>query len=454
MTSYTTDDYALPYPDGTDNVAVPEDVKALAVKAGMSLKGEASRIDGLEPHVPQLVDRSEYVQPFTDDTGAVSGGVTGEGRWKFEQPLDLPHGAISQQDLNADTGNVTSDTSHGWSHPLMDAAGNVAGGVRMDGTSQWPQQRFTASNAVEMANQEITLTRSRRDRIAAVGDSLTDGYASGEEWADAEAWPGRLGALLPGVTVFNRGLRGYTVDEISLAIGALPLDLTVEGGTIPASGPVNVSTAQVIGWLADNNRRFIPGSLAGVPGILEKYANGTDFTFTRDTDGTSSPASGLQRFAPEWDQHGRDTMIVFIGRNDINQGTTGTDGTAVEHVVKGTQRIVDYLSPQVKQIVLCGTITTTAETRGTVGFNEVTQVNARLNAAHPGKFVDVQQYLVEQCIYDLGITPTQADLDNMAAGTLPPSIMGEGDTTHFGKPAAEALATNLFYPYLTERGWV
>ena len=45
MTKYTVDAHALPYPEGADRVALAEDLRALAVKAGIAITTEGSRVE-------------------------------------------------------------------------------------------------------------------------------------------------------------------------------------------------------------------------------------------------------------------------------------------------------------------------------------------------------------------------------------------------------------------------
>lgn len=65
--------------------------------------------------------------------------------------------------------------------------------------------------------------------------------------------------------------------------------------------------------------------------------------------------------------------------------------------------------------------------------------------------MDVRSWLVNQAIYDAGLTPTAADLDAISKDAPPPQIMDGG--SHYNKPIAPLLATK-FHARLTEKGFI
>lgn len=407
---------------------------------------ETKKVDDADGRLARKVQYGEYAIPFTDPSGYVSGGVQSDGVWNHEKPPRVRGAAdVTLRPIN------TTD----WAIPFTDPDGYVAGGIRPDGSAEFVKLKLSPANILQIANETVGYTRSLRNRIASIGDSLTAGYFAVSSNPTADAYPARLQALLPaGVQVFNIGTSGFTVDEEAVRIGALPVPLAVTGGAIPASGPVTVTTTAVIGWRAAGTARNIPGSVAGVPGILSRNSSNTVFTFTRSAAGATVPAPGTPVFVPDYAGHEADTAIVMLGRNNVTFSIKGAEATIGEHVAKGITRIVNWLSPSIKHVLIVSTTTTSDETAGMGGYNNVLDINTRLAAAYPSRFLDLRSYLVHQAIYDLGITPTTADQAAMSGDTLPLSIMDEGtDVTHWSKATAALVAAQI-NNYLTTRGWV
>lgn len=415
---------------------------AAASAVSTALAG-ADVMKGADARALRSVAAPTYAIPFTDSSGYVAGGVHTDGRFNHERPPKVQ----GQADVTLRPLNNT-----GWLIPFTDSLGYVAGGIRLDGTAEFFKLRLSPVNLLQIANETVGYTKSSRVHVATIGDSLTDGYFGGAGGQRTDAYPAKLQALVPaGVQVINIGTSGFTVDEEAVRIGALPVPLTVTGGTIPTSGPVTVTTTAVIGWRPSGTTRTYTGSLAGVPGTLTRTTSDTSFTFTRTTAGTEVPVSGAPVLVPDYAGHAGDTAIILLGRNNVSFSVKGSDATIGEHVAKGIARIVDWLTPAIKQVLVVSATTTTAETTGTAGYVAVADINARLRAAYPSRFLELRNYLVKQAIYDLGIPPTPADTTAMNGDTLPPSIMD--DNTHWSKATAGLVAAQI-NDYLTTRGWV
>lgn len=291
---------------------------------------------------------------------------------------------------------------------------------------------------------------SSKTRATAYGDSLTHGGSNGEIWPETDGWVYKLQSEIPGLTVTNHGYSGATVDEMLFRAGVDRYKYAVATSTIPSSGAVQITTAQVMGV----SREFtVNGWLDGIYGIWQRLADGTT---QFNTYGASPEHSveGDAEFVPEKIAIPTDLAVVWIGRNDVTFSTSGMESTVADHIVAGTQRLVDWLTPQVKHVMILGLTTRTNETTGMVNHNIVTEINDRLRALFPGWFKSIQAYLMNDAMSDMGITPTQADLDNIAAGTLPPSVLDVGDNTHISKATAAILPNKFFAPFLRGKGWV
>ena len=292
-----------------------------------------------------------------------------------------------------------------------------------------------------------------RTRIACYGDSLTDGGSNGALWPEADTWPSKL-ATATGVTVTNLGFTGATVDEMLIMTGIRTPRFVVTGGSIPSSGTVSVTTTEDLG-IPSSRAVGVNGMLGGYAGRLNVVAGGTYTWTTYGGATTASVGSTPLQFVastavPSWN----DIAVIWIGRNDVTNGTTGPDASVPDHVIGGVQRLMEWLTPQVKRVMILGTTTQTNETTGQTRHTQVTEINDRLRALYPGLFKSVQTYLMTQAMDDMGVTPTAEDDANIAAGTLPPSVLDVGDITHINKDAATVVATHLVAPYLRAKGWI
>jgi hypothetical protein len=284
--------------------------------------------------------------------------------------------------------------------------------------------------------------------VAFWGDSLFEGFPKPPFAADgSDSVPGAFAAHNPGSKVYNGGISGQLAAEIAVRQGGLPLRLTVAGGVIPPSGDVAVVPADTLGWRLDRYWGD-EGTIAGVPGVLERDL--TAFRFRRSAPGAAVPVSDPQPFVSGVGaEHRDDVQVLLAGRNDI--GYVSPAGDPVSRVVAATRAMVNFL-PSGQRALVCGTITAIDEGQGTEGYDAVVSINDQLAAAYPYSYWDMRAWLVHDAIYALKITPTPEDLADMAADTLPPSIMVPGETLHYSPATAAALADEIRVQ-LTNRGW-
>lgn len=296
------------------------------------------------------------------------------------------------------------------------------------------------------------ISTSSRTSITTFGDSLTDGGSNGALWPEADTWPYKLDTTLTTATVTNLGYSGATVDEMLMRVGAMPMRVTVPSGGIAASGNAFVTPLMTYGMPA--GVRPIDATLNGGAGV--RLTKNDDGTWQLYNYGTDPIPAGIATITPAaaWSNRHADTAIIWIGINDITGSTIGVDATVADHVVGGTQKLIEWFTPQVKQFLILGVTTRTNETTGSANHTTATEINSRLQSLYPGKFKSIQKYLREQAMTDLGITPTQDDLDKIAAGTLPPSVLDVGDIGHISKATATVVANNLIAPWIKAKGYV
>lgn len=393
---------------------------------------------GLRP-----ANSTTYAIPFTDRDGAVAAGVLTDGTFNFEKPLEvMGAGGVAFQPV----------TAPGWAELHPDKDGYISYGVRDDGTfvvfKPAPEISYDPLRA---ANDTLGYTKTARDKICTIGDSLTEGYFGGVGGQAADAWPTKLKNLLgAGVAVTNLAVSGYAVDEEAIRVGALQVPLTVTGGQIPASGTVEVTTTTVIGWVPSAARNFT-GTLAGVPGTLRRTsASNTVFEFIRTTDGAAVTVPPGTKFVSNAAGRDAQILIILLGRNDVSNNIKGAEATVAEHIIKGVERIVNWQSRQIKKVLVVSVTNGQNEPSGHANYKTIATANAGLMSLMGNRFLDFRSHLVNDAIHAAGITPTGADLTAMAVDAPPPSVMN--DNIHWSKQTHIYFA-GLVHDYLITRDW-
>jgi hypothetical protein len=144
--------------------------------------------------------------------------------------------------------------------------------------------------------------------VACFGDSMTRGLGG-----TASTYPATLDSLIP-VDVLNYGVDSQFTSEIALRNGGLDVFVTVEGGSIPASGSVGVTILAGNPWRNGSVWTF-PGSLAGIKGVLTKNAADA-WSFARTTAGTATVVLAETKFVSAQQAGAGVGRIIWAGRNN------------------------------------------------------------------------------------------------------------------------------------------
>jgi len=382
-------------------------------------------------------------------TGAVegvlaqTGVVTGDSKGTGVDPSTAVAGLVGdngrETDLVVDKdGNVPDTVLARWSPRLLGLSDAQIDALSINGR-----------NLFVNSSTGVVPLSSSNSALAGWGDSLTGGWPQPPFTADkSDSWPGVFQAGWGGA-VYNGGVEGQTADEIALRQGGYVALLTVAGGSIPPSGAVQVEAGQVFGWYV-SRAWACEGTLAGIPGTLSRAAGSLQLVFTRTTAGSAMPVPANTPFVstPGEQQKGA-IQVLFAGRNDI--GYTSVAGPTVDRVVLAHIAMARRAGPDRRRFVTVGTTTATDEPRGSAKYAEVLAINNTLARLFPQNYFDLRGYLVRECIYDQGITPTAADLTAIANDTLPPSIMT--DSIHYTPATAARVAARLKL-WLVTKGWM
>lgn len=412
-------------------------VELTGVVPTIRVDGTGAAIGGREivtqddPKMP-LTHYGDYRFAWADDVGHVAMGIREDATVEINRRLSAPAASIDLSALGPE-GIQPSMLSDDWRYAFTDEEGHISAGVSRDGSFQI----FRGTGAPS----------SIRSTVVCMGDSLTKGSSVGETWTTAESYPSLLEAQNPHVTVINQGYSGRTIDEIRFHTGSLRIAVTPSGGIIPASGTVALTTKQAIGWSSNITQQSC--ILAGVPGTFTRTS--TEMTFSRSAPGSAVEVDGTALVVPTVPDYSASTVVIWAGRNDVTNATTGAEETVADHVVAGALEFVDWLSPRVKSVLVLGTTNRTPEREGTAGYETVIEINDRLSSLLPHRYLNIRRYLVHQLIYDAGITPTSDDLAQMDADAPPGSVWDGG--SHYRKQFAPFVA-QFIGNKLSQKGFI
>ncbi|MET4618711.1 hypothetical protein ABIE18_000134 [Arthrobacter sp. 2762] len=268
------------------------------------------------------------------------------------------------------------------------------------------------------------------------GDSMTDNAVTG-----VDAWVNKLSALT-GKNHFNGGWYQQTAAQISARQGGQPPLVTVAGNVTASSGN-SVVTSIINKPVLQSGTRTVPGTLAGVPGVIRELTAG-NVTFTPDFSGTY-PIPAKSVFTPTNGLNYRNRIVtIWSGRNDV------TSSTPITLVLASIRAAIDYLSPNVKRVIVMEVVPAQFDSADQKTY--LAALNAAIKSAFPEFWLDIASYLRTQAAADAaGITFTTQDNTDIANGLTPTSF--RMDSTHINAAGCTAVAARV-YQEAQNRGWL
>ncbi|QSZ53261.1 hypothetical protein RI444_15505 [Paenarthrobacter sp. AT5] len=268
------------------------------------------------------------------------------------------------------------------------------------------------------------------------GDSMTDNAVTG-----ANAWVTKLAALT-GRNHFNGGWYQQTAAQISARQGGQPSIVTVAGNVTSGTGPTTV-TSIVNKPVLPDGVRSVPGTLAGVRGILKEPTDG-NVQFTPDILGVY-PIQAKSVFTPTNGKNYRDrTVTIWSGRNDV------TYTTPITLVLASIRAAIDYLSPNVKRVIVMEVVPAQWDNAGQKAY--LAALNAAIKAAFPEFWLDIATWLrTPAAAAAAGIAFTAEDNTDIENGLTPTSF--RIDSTHINAAGCTAVAARV-YQEAQNRGWL
>ncbi|HDS1793001.1 SGNH/GDSL hydrolase family protein [Pseudomonas putida] len=374
-------------------------------------------------------------------------------------PLSLTRDGVTEADV-LKTGQLLlqgaeelrSRGIHGVVMALLDMIDTSPWHIREDSTSV-----FTSIDTGTLLVEGINiLDRWKSAQVASRSDMVMTADGLKPLYADAKKISGwgsssleYMGSLItqmlsevaPGTNYYNGAKGGETSRAISSRLGAIPMLVSVSGGSIPESGGVTVTSSNVA---PSAQMLAFTGTLAGVYGTLSSTSS--TFTFTRATAGPAVAVANGTQFLPDIGPQHRDGMaLLWMGKNDITTSDTFSD------IAARTDASYDYFRAQIKRVLVFGHFGNSDWVGGPTSVPKLMQVNALHKARYGDHYVDTLSYLESPQVWtDTGVTPTSTDLAAQAGHCLPPSLTSDG--LHFNAALNKAFI-GFLKAKLISLGW-
>ncbi|HBW8005805.1 MULTISPECIES: hypothetical protein [Klebsiella/Raoultella group] len=246
-----------------------------------------------------------------------------------------------------------------------------------------------------------------------------------------------------GASYINMGDEAATIGQNMAQIGAIPALLTVSGGSIPASGSVNVTASNMS---LNRNMNAFRGTLLDVPGVLA-WSEGTTGTFTRVSTGEAVPVPENTPFIPDAIKYRANCIILESGKNDINSGRAYAD------ILADTVTISTWFASFGTTTIVMGHFANGSYR--SAQRNTLSKLDAGITAAFGNRAIDQQAWFTSPQLWvDLaneGITPTSQDLADQSEGNVPQTLM-TSSRDHLTTAAYGYRMKYLVKPKLIELG--
>ncbi|WP_299675359.1 SGNH/GDSL hydrolase family protein [uncultured Dokdonia sp.] len=284
-------------------------------------------------------------------------------------------------------------------------------------------------------------------KLVGWGDSMMKG--SGGEFSILEVISDELD-----IKHKNFGVGGLKSNSIALLQGGKPMRLVFKDQEIKKSGsseiiyydtePINFQTEQ-----------YREGFINEIEGKIERFS---EIENPKKTLGYTFTASNLKE-----DLLVKDTLnftfkngiayantwtIIWAGRNDKKSGD------AIYKTRDNIQAMIDHLGENAKKHVLVLSICNGIADKESIGSNahtNITRLNTVLKESFGAHFIDIRSYMIHKAIYDMGMTPTPQDLEDIKKDCIPRSFFK--DNVHFNTLGYEATGKYIA-KVIKEKGWI
>lgn len=284
-------------------------------------------------------------------------------------------------------------------------------------------------------------------QIVGWGDSMMKG--SGGEASILEIISDELD-----ITHKNFAVGGLRSNSIGVLQGGIPFKIIFENNVVKTdqSNTLAYYNIEPINFQTDQQRE---GTIDSILGSIERISDADDikktlgYTFTTDDLKENLSIKDTVVFSFNDALKYRDTWtIIWAGRNDKKAGDE------VYKTRDNIQAMIDYMGENAKNhylvLSICNGIAD-KEAKGSGAHTNITRLNTVLEEAFGDHFIDVRSYMIHKAIYDMGMTPTSQDLEDIKKDCIPRVFLN--DNVHFNTLGYEA-AGKFLAKIIQEKGWI
>ena len=363
-----------------------------------------------------------------------NGGLDEHAKTAFSEALGVAdkadkeevESALSQKQDSIDVDNP----DYQWA--MINTRSQLLMGVRNDGTLIAPKHRLSPpSEYTKNDKGEWVPVFADTSQLTIWGSSTPAGLSSyiADAFADAP------------VAVNNMAKGGEMAQHSAARMGAILA--VVAPITIPASGSVPLTFVDFAPPSVDYVMRSFTATIGGVEGMVDTTGNNPTFTRTAPGDAITltGPTEVIPLDGPQAREH---VTLLGVGKNNLTS-------PQADLVINYTDAMVNYLTPKYPRFLILGHHHNRGLEQDADIRSRVDQVNQHGRDTYgPLYFDTIAAYTDLDRWAAAGITPTQADLDDLALGNKPPSL--SHDTSHFNAAGYRLLAQAV-RDHMTALGW-
>ena len=301
-------------------------------------------------------------------------------------------------------------------------------------------------NSINFNSNYDVLNKSNLYEICAYGDSLTENGNGSTSITDYL----KNDINNNNVSVLNFGKGGQSSGTIAWRQGGLqikttaPFDMPSDNQS-QITVPISISSGNILNFTGVNTN--LDCLILGIPCTMSINTSNSSVNITRKNNGNTLNIPANTLIESTQNNYSSDMQIIWIGKNDI----PNAKDYQVNGVLSNIQSMINYLSPSIKRFVVLSIITSTSQIIGTNEYNTIMEINNQLKLLYPNNFIDIQNYLVNNCIYDMQLTPTASDLQDIQNGTIPRQLLSDGVHPN---PECRKYISKFIYNDLFKKGWI